>query len=82
MKLTLEPTPVIAELEVPGGGVLPARVWQGVDEHGVEVHAYVTRVGVANFYPPHVHERFAEELQAAAPLRPAPRAYDMRFFVD
>lgn len=82
MKIALEPTPAIAQLEVPGGGSIPARIWQGVDEHGVEVHAYVTHVAVAKTYPPEVHERFARELQETAPLRPTLGAIDMRFIVD
>lgn len=42
MKITIQSTTKIVELN----GV-PARIWEGVTEDGIELHCYVTRVAVA-----------------------------------
>lgn len=41
MKVNLESTTKIVELN----GV-PARVWQGITESGIEVHAFITRIAL------------------------------------
>lgn len=46
MIVTLQSTDRIVELELNGTAV-PARVSVGRTEHGVECHAYVTRIAVA-----------------------------------
>lgn len=46
MRITLEPTTKIVELVVNGAAV-PARVWEGKTDQGVPMHAYITRVAVA-----------------------------------
>jgi len=46
VKLILEPTDKIVELRI-GDAVVPARIWQGESDAGIEVHAYITRVAVA-----------------------------------
>lgn len=43
MKITLENTDKIVTLEVNGASV-PARVWQGETESGIQVHAFITRI--------------------------------------
>jgi hypothetical protein len=43
MKVTLESTTKIVQLEIDGRSV-PARVWQGETENGVPVHAFITRI--------------------------------------
>jgi hypothetical protein len=43
MKVTLESTSDHQILKTPDGSV-PARVWKGVTESGIAVHAYVTRL--------------------------------------
>ena len=43
MKIQLEQTDRIVELESDGGTV-PARIWQGETESGIRVLAYVTRI--------------------------------------
>jgi hypothetical protein len=43
MKVTLEPTDKIIELVTPQG-MVPARIWEGATESGIEVHAYITRI--------------------------------------
>jgi hypothetical protein len=45
MKVTLESTERIVELEM-NGNVVPARVWIGRTENGIECHAYITRIAV------------------------------------
>lgn len=45
MKVTLESTSKLVELQTPRG-VVPARIWQGTTESGIEVHAYITRISV------------------------------------
>jgi hypothetical protein len=43
MKVTLESTDKIVEL-VTQAGIVPARLWEGATESGIEVHAYITRI--------------------------------------
>lgn len=57
MKITIENTTKIVELN----GV-PARVWEGTTEAGVKMHAFITRVAVANSEDPAVHDLFRQEL--------------------
>lgn len=45
MKVELESTDRIVELEL-HGQVVPARVWVGTTERGVECHAFITRIAV------------------------------------
>ena len=61
MKITIESTDKIVTLN----GV-PARIWQGKTDSGVELHAYVTRVAVRNDAPAEEQARFARELQEHA----------------
>lgn len=46
MKVTLQSTSKIVTLVVNGTDV-PARVWEGETERGVQCHAYVTRIAVS-----------------------------------
>lgn len=62
MKITLEPTTRLVELQIEGGGRVPARIWEGTDQHGTPVHCYITRIAVAEDAPAEVHERFKREL--------------------
>jgi hypothetical protein len=45
MKVTLESTDKIVELETPCGRV-PARLWEGQTESGIPCHAFITRIAV------------------------------------
>jgi len=47
MKLALQSTTKIVELGVAGGGSCMARIWEGRTESGIKVHAYITRIAVA-----------------------------------
>ena len=68
MKLEIESTDEIVELN----GV-PARVWQGKTESGIEVFCFVTRVAVASDAD---QAQFEAELQSVPP--PA-RVFSSRF---
>ncbi len=81
MKLTLEPTELIAHLQDRYGASFDARIWQGEDEHGVPVHCFIVRVAVHNDQPPEVHQRFAAALQECAPARPELRAIPLRLII-
>lgn len=43
MKITVESTDLVVELEI-GGAKVPARVWRGVTSEGVPCMAFVTRI--------------------------------------
>lgn len=58
MKLTLESTTQIVKLDG-----IPARVWEGQTDSGVRVHAFVTRVAVAEGLPASHYEQFEKELK-------------------
>lgn len=45
MRVTLESTTKIVELRI-GDALVPARVWQGVTDRGVQIHGYIVRIGV------------------------------------
>lgn len=46
MRVTLQSTTRIIELEVAGGGTCMARIWEGETSSGIRVHAYITRIAV------------------------------------
>ena len=60
MKLMIESTDKIVTLVINGGRQVPARVWEGVSEHEVKCHVFVTRVSVKEGYPEPVYEEFQE----------------------
>ena len=44
MKIMLESTTKIVDLELVDGTRVPARVWQGKTASGIPVHAFITRI--------------------------------------
>lgn len=58
MTITIEATDKIVEVN----GV-PARIWMGKTDQGVDCHLFVTRVAVSEDYPPEVHAAFREALR-------------------
>lgn len=44
MKVTLESTNRIVQVEAPGGGTIPGRVWEGTTPSGIFVSAVITRL--------------------------------------
>lgn len=84
MKITLKPTDKIVSLESRHDlrqGV-DARIWEGHDEHGFPVVAFITRLAVHNDEPSEVHERFAKELQECEKPKPFSGPWDLRYFID
>ena len=69
MKLTLENTDKLVTLVVNGHDI-PARIWQGTTEGGIEVHCFITRVAVAEGQADSVYLEFANELREVATARP------------
>ena len=70
MKLTLESTQQMSEVN----GV-PGRVWVGRTERGVEVQALITRVAVHNSAD---HSQFEAELREAHAPAPKEAAFPLR----
>jgi len=63
MKVTLESTTRLIDLQTPSG-VVPARLWEGTTDSGIPVTAYITRIQVA---ADEDQTQFAAELQACRP---------------
>lgn len=61
MKVTLDSTTQIVDLETPSGRV-PARLWVGHTENGIAVHAFITRIAV---HKDDDASQFERELSAA-----------------
>jgi hypothetical protein len=80
MKITIENTDQIVTVETRDGGKVPARVWRGVTDGGVECQLLVTRIAVARGDD---NSAFERELEECPPARAeGPRAYDLRCFID
>lgn len=62
MKVTLESTAQIVELDTAMGGRMPARLWVGQTENGIAVHAFITRIAV---HKDDDASQFERELSAA-----------------
>lgn len=60
MKVHLESTSQIVELQTPSG-VVPARLWEGTTENGIVCHAFITRIAV---HKDDDASEFERELQA------------------
>jgi hypothetical protein len=66
MKVELESTNRIVDLEI-NGTVVPARIWQGRTENGIECHAFITRIAVRQDRDASEFERDLRE--TVAPIR-------------
>ena len=74
MKITLESTTKIVEMN----GV-PARVWEGVTDKGIKVHAYITFVACG------INENqdeFQQDLKEQKPPSPEVAAIPLRLFLE
>lgn len=67
MKITLESTTKIVELQTSTGSV-PARIWEGTTESGIAVHAFVTRIAVHKDLDQAQFERELQEQRAPCRL--------------
>lgn len=80
MKITIESTDQMVTIEAGDGGTIPARVWRGRTEQGVECQVLVTRIAVPRGADNNAFER---ELQECPPTRAeGPHAYDLHYFID
>lgn len=75
MTVTLTSTTKIIELVTPAGTV-PARVWEGVTESGIPVHAMITRLAVEKTADAAQFER--ELLECREPTRLVDASYPTR----
>ena len=80
MKIKIESTNHIVTIETKSGDRIPARVWHGVTDGGVECHLLVAQIAVHREADNSVFERELQE-QPPKPMA-APRAFDLRFFLD
>lgn len=74
MKIRIESTSKVVSLN----GV-PARIWEGQTESGIEVHCFITRIAI-NKDEPHENE-FEEELQSTKPPSPEIESYPLRMIL-
>jgi hypothetical protein len=74
MKITIESTTKIVEVN----GV-PARVWEGKTDTGIELHCFVTRIAVNKTDDASQFEK--ELLECRPPRNPDIQAYDFRLFL-
>lgn len=81
MKITLENTDRIVELDI-DGTIVPARIWQGQTESGIPVHAYMTRivpeVPLTDSRIDELTAEFERELRREATPRAAVQAIPLR----
>lgn len=69
MKIEIEPTSKIVEIQTPTGTV-PARIWEGKTDRGTPVHCYVTRIcpSVTEPVPESIVTEFTSALEEASAL--------------
>jgi hypothetical protein len=78
MRVTLSPTSSKSKLYSPEG--VECRVWEGTDDDGTKVTAFVALIAVSKDEPAAAHQRFAKQLEE----KPAPGAVEswpLRMFV-
>jgi hypothetical protein len=68
MKVTLESTERIVEIQTEGGSIVPARVWEGTSEGGIPVVVLITRIAPAIEWPSQeTLAEFERDLRACRP---------------
>src|SRR6266699_5392354 len=67
MKLVIESTSKIVELDFGRGAVVPARIWEGETDTGIRVHCYITRVAVGKNQDQSQFEAELRECRAPSP---------------
>jgi hypothetical protein len=66
MKVTLESTDKTVDLTL-NGQTLPARIWEGQTDTGVQCHAYITRIACDHTANAREFERDLQEQRRASP---------------
>ena len=56
----------------------PARIWEGHTASGTEIHAYITRIAVADGHDP---DEFLRELELASAPSPDVQAIPLRLLI-
>jgi len=75
MRVILESTDKIVELQT-STGIVPARLWEGVTDSGIQCHAFITRIAV---HKDDDATQFERELKKQrAPSAALPKVYDTR----
>jgi hypothetical protein len=83
MKVTLESTTKVVQLEIDGRTV-PARIWEGTTEGGIPCFAFITRIAPSIPEPQLTAEQDAEfqrDLKQQKAPTPAIGAIDMRLIL-
>lgn len=78
MRITLENTKKIVEIQLGQSGFVPARIWEGHTESGIPVHCYITRVAVARDKD---HTQFEAELAECRDPSPEVAAIPLRLIL-
>lgn len=79
MRITIESTTEIINLELPDGRTIPGRVWEGTTESGIEVQAIVTRIAAnGEIYK---LDQFERELQEQRLPIARERAFPLRMIL-
>jgi hypothetical protein len=76
LKITIESTDKIVELDG-----IPARIWEGKTESGIELHCLVTRVLVKEGLPVSHYHQFEKELQEQRKPSSAVEAIPLRMIL-
>jgi len=85
MKITLESTTAVVQLETRGGAVMPARVWEGRSDSGIPVQAFITRIALAvpeGEVTPSMAAEFARDLEEQKKPTLELPPLSLRFFID
>ena len=85
MRITIESTDKVVELETAEGAIVPARIWQGTTARGVPVTVFVTRISPdVSTDDPLIEQhtrQFEEELQEQVPPRARVQAIPLRLIL-
>ncbi len=85
MKVTLESTTQVVDLEIEGTGcMMPARIWEGTTEAGIPVVAFITRITPAipeNVLTPQQDAEFQRDLKQQRAPSAVARSFSMRMIL-
>jgi hypothetical protein len=83
MKVTLESTQTLLELEVGAAARVPARLWEGHTEDGTPVIAFITRISPQTHDPASLEQFNRELVERARPslVMPNNGPWPLRFFI-
>jgi hypothetical protein len=85
MKITIESTKKNVSLEIAGGAVVRARVWQGETESGIPVQVFITHIApeIRKDHPriDELTAEFERDLKRQADPRPTVDAIPLRMII-